>query len=203
MPPFARRFRSRAGVLVLVGVLALTGIVAVAIVLLSRDDFAAGFTCLGLAIAMTISSGVVASIALPRSRALRQVTAANPDGVVFLARRQPSPISDLATFVAQSPELLEQLSDRWVVASVDGRGMAAWSVERDSRELVVVPWDVIGYIEPVDLEGDPRNGVAVDVKPFPTPLQVAVGYAAFGVLARFGRRGVTEVIAAAESQRPR
>ena len=34
-----------------------------------------------------------------------------------------------------------------------------------------------------------RAGVAVDVKPFPTPLVVSVGYSAFGVMAAFGRAG--------------
>lgn len=202
MPPFARRFRRGAGLLVLAGAFALAAIVIVAIMLLEGDDFAAGFTSLGVAIVLTIGSGIVASIALPRSRALRQAIAANPDGVVFLSRRQPYEINDLATYVGQSQDLLDQLSDRWVVSSIDGRGMAARSVEHDSRELLVIPWGAIGYIEPVALDGEPRHGIAVDVKPFAAPLKVAVGYSAFGVLAPFGKRGVTEVIAAAESLRP-
>lgn len=202
MPPFARRFRRAAGLLVLAGVVALIAIVVIAIVLLARDDHAAGFTCLGVAVAMTIGAGIVASTALPRSRALRQVMAANPDGVVFLGRRQPYEINDLATYVGRSQELLDHLSDRWVVASIDDRGMAAWSVEHDARELLVIPWAAIGYIEPVALDGEPRHGIAVDVKPFESPLKVAVGYAAFGVLAPFGRRGTAEVITASEAQRP-
>jgi hypothetical protein len=202
MPPFARRFRRGAGLLVLAAAIALIAIVVVAIVLLERDDFPAGFTSLGVAIALTIGSGIVASIALPRSRALHQVMGANPDGVVFLARRQPYEINDLATFVGQSQELLDQLSDRWVVASIDRRGMSAWSVEPDSRELLIMPWEAIGYIDPVALDGEPRHGIAVDVKPFAAPLKVAVGYAAFGVLAPFGRRGTSDVIAASEAQRP-
>jgi hypothetical protein len=202
MRPFARRFRLRAGLIVLSAVVALIAIVALAIVLLSRDDYAAGFTCLGGAIAVVVGAGALAAIALPRSRALRQVSAANPEGAVFLGRRQPSPVSDLVTFVGGSQELLAQVSDRWVVSSIDARGMAAWSVEPVSRELLLIPWAAIGYVERVDLEGDPRHGIAVDVKPFPTPLVVAVGYAAFGVLAPFRRRGVLEVIAATEALRP-
>jgi len=203
MPPFARRFRRRAGVAVLAAAVALVAIVAFGIVLLSQGDFAAGFTCLGVAIALPIGGGALAAATLPRSRALRQVSAANPDGVVFLGRRQPSVVSDLATFVGGSPELLAQVSDRWVVASIDERGMAAWSVEPRSRELLLMPWNVIGSVDVVPIEGDPRFGVAVDVKPFPTPLLVAVGYSAFGVLAPFGRSAVAEVVAASNALRPR
>ena len=35
--------------------------------------------------------------------------------------------------------------------------MAARSVEHDSRELLVIPWNAIGYIEPVGLDGEPRH----------------------------------------------
>ena len=202
MPPFVRRFRRRAAVLVLIGALVLVGLVVVGIVLLDRDEFAVGFTCLGIAIVTTVGWGAVAATALPRSRALRQVTAATPDGAVFLAKRQPYEISDLATFVGQSQEILDQVADRWVVASVDARGLSAWSVEPTSRELLLMPWEAIGYIERVPLEGDPRYGVAVDVKPFPTPLLTAVGYSAFGILAPFGRTGLAEVISTANALRP-
>jgi hypothetical protein len=65
-----------------------------------------------------------------------------------------------------------------------------------------MPWDAIGYIEQVALEGEPRHGVAVDVKPFPTPLLAAVGYAAFGILAPFSRTGLAEVISTANGLRP-
>ena len=91
--------------------------------------------------------GAVAAAALPRSRALRQVTAANPHGAVFLAKRQPYEISDLATFVGQAQDILDQVADRWVVASVDDRGISAWSIEPTSHELLLMPWEAIGYIE--------------------------------------------------------
>jgi hypothetical protein len=202
MPPFVRRFRRRAAVLVLIGAAVLVALVAVGIVFLSRDDYAVGFTCLGIAVALTVGAGAVAAAALPRSRALRQVTAANPDGAVFLAKRQPYEVSDLATFVGQAQDILDQVADRWVVASVDDRGISAWSIEPTSRELLLMPWDAIGYIEQVPLEGDPRHGVAVDVRPFPTPLLAAVGYSAYGILAPFSRTGLVEVIDTANALRP-
>ena len=44
--------------------------------------------------------------------------------------------------------------------------------------------------------------IAVEVKPFPTPLLTAVGYAAFGILAPFSRAGLAEVISTANALRP-
>jgi hypothetical protein len=202
MLPFVRRFRLRAAVLVLIGAAVLVALVVVGIVFLAHDDYAAGFTCLGIGIVLIIGAGAVAALALPRSAALRQVEAQNPDGAVFLGRRQPHESNDLATYLGQSRDLLAQVADRWVIASIDERGMAAWSVEPVARELVLIPWEQIGYIERVPLDGDPRFGVAVDVKPFPTPLLVAVGYAAFGILAPFGRTGLAEVISTANALRP-
>ena len=125
----------------------------------------------------------------------------NPHGAVFLARRQPALVSDLATYLGADSDVYDEVSDRWVVASIDERGMTAWSVGRDSRELLLVPWEHIGSIEPTALESG-RVGIAVDVKPFPTPLVVSVGYSAFGIMAAFGRRGVAEVVALANALRP-
>ena len=71
-----------------------------------------------------------------------------------------------------------------------------------ATELLLVPWEVIGSIDPIRLENG-RPGVAVDVKPFPTPLVVSVGYTAFGIMASFGGRGERpRSIAAANSLRP-
>ena len=200
--PFVRRFRRRAAVAVLIGALVLVALVVVGIMLLDRDEFAVGFTCLGIGVVLTIGAGAVAALALPRSRALRQVEAQNPEGAVLLARRQPHESNDLATYLGQSQELLAQVADRWVIASIDERGMAAWSVEPVARELLLIPWEQIGSIERVRLDGDPRYGVAVDVKPVPSPLLVAVGYSAFGVLGPFGRTGLAEVISTANALRP-
>ena len=69
-----------------------------------------------------------------------------------------------------------------------------------SRELLLVPWDHIGSIETTRLESG-RTGIAVDVKPFENPLIVSVGYSAFGIMAAFGRRGVTEVVELANALR--
>ena len=109
-------------------------------------------------------------------------------------------VSDLAAYLGDS-DIYDDVSDRWVVASIDHRGLAAWSVGREPRELVLMRWEELGDIERTRLEnGGP--GVAVDVKPFADPLIVAAGYAAFGVLSSFSRKGVDEVVATVNALRP-
>jgi hypothetical protein len=200
MPSFSRRFRRGAGLAVLAASVAFAAIIALGCVLISLGDPVAGLTAFGVAFAFVATAVVLVIMSHPRVRALRQVRAVNPDGAVFLARRQPSVVSDLATYLNDS-DLYDQVADRWLIASIDERGMAAWSVERQSRELVLMPWQVVASIEPIRLENG-RPGVAVDVRPFPTPLVVSVGYAAFGILASFGRRGVAEIVETANALRP-
>ena len=200
MPSFSRRFRRAAGVALLVAVVAFAAIITVGCVLISMGDAAAGLTAFGVAFAFVATAVVLVIMSYPRVRALRQVRAVNPDGAVFLARRQPSVVADLATYLNDA-ELYDQVSDRWLVASIDDRGLAAWSIERRSRELVLMPWHVVASVEPISLENG-RPGVAVDVRPFPTPLVVSVGYAAFGILASIGRRGVAEIVETANALRP-
>jgi hypothetical protein len=200
MHAFARRFRRGAAVAVFVAGVALAAIVALGVVLIAGGDRAGGLAALGVAVVFVAAAAVLVVMSHPRSRALRQVAALNPDGAVFLGRRQPSLVSDLATYVSDAG-VYDQVSDRWVVASIDGRGMSAWSVEPTSRELVLMPWEVVAAIEPIQLENG-QPGVAVDVRPFPTPLVVSVGYAAFGILGSFGSRGVAEIVATANALRP-
>lgn len=201
MPPFARRFRRNAGLVVMAAVVSLIATVVSGTTLIAYGDVAAGIAALAIGVALAGAFAASAAAAMPRSRALRQVLRANPHGAVFLARRQPAVVSDLVTFVGGQSDVLDQVSDRWVVASIDDRGLSAWSVTRTSRELLLMPWTLIGSIDRTPLE-DRRPGIAVDVKPFATPLIVAVGYTAFGVLAPFLRRGVDEVITVTETLRP-
>jgi hypothetical protein len=200
VPGFARRYRLSAGIAALLAAVAFVAILSFAGVLISHGDTAAGFVALGVAVALLGAAAGLVITSRPRAEALRQVRAINPHGAVFLARRQPAVISDLASYVDDS-DVYDQVSDRWVVASIDDRGMAAWSVEPISRELVLMPWQVVASIEPIDLENG-RPGVAVDVRPFPTPLVVSVGYVAFGIMAAFGGRGVAEIVETANALRP-
>jgi len=200
MASFALRFRRGAGLLAVLTIAVLVAAIVAGVVLTGAEDPATGIAAWAVAAALALAAGIQLFLSHSRATALRLVRRANPDGAVFLARRQPAVVSDLASYVAD-PEIYNLVSDRWVVASIDARGMAAWEVGRGSRELVLIPWDVIGYVEPIRLEsGGP--GVAVDVKPYPTPLVVSVGYAAFGVMAAFGARSVAEVVATANSLRP-
>jgi hypothetical protein len=201
MPVFARRFRRNALFVAIAAVLALIALFVLGTVLAVGADPVAGIPAWGAAVALAIAVVVFAVNSLRRSRAIRDVMTTNPGGLVFLGRRQPSLVSDLATYIPDS-EVLAEVSDRWVIASVDGRGMTAWSIGAHARELVLMPWADIGSVERVRLEGSGRPGIAVDVQPFPTPLVVSVGYSAFGVMAPYGKQGVDEIVIATNALRP-
>jgi hypothetical protein len=182
------------------GSVVVVALVVVGAVLQRGTDAGVGLVLWAFAAAMVAGAVVLAVHARPRILALRRVTQHNPDGAVLLARRQPAVVSDLATYLGEN-DIYNDVSDRWVVASIDQRGLAAWSVGREPRELLLMRWDEVGYIERTRLEsGGP--GVAVDVKPFAEPLVVSAGYAAFGVLSSFSRKGVDEVIATLNALRP-
>jgi hypothetical protein len=200
MASFARRFRRGAALLAIVVSAAIVVAVVLGFVLLHTSDSSASIAAWTVAAALALVAVVQVFISRSRITALRQVICENPRGAVFLARRQPALVSDLASYVTE-PEIYNLVSDSWVVASIDDRGMAAWSVGRNPRELLLMPWSEIGGVEQIRLESG-RPGVAVDVKPFPTPLVVSVGYAAYGYLGAFESRGVDEVVATANALRP-
>jgi hypothetical protein len=200
MPQFALRFRRNASLLAVVACVAPLALIAAGVFALTYSDQTAGVLAWIGAGALVAGEAVFAVRSFQRSSALQQVMLANPDGAVFLGRRQPSVVSDLAGYVSAS-DVLDQVSDRWVVASIDHRGMAAWSIGRDARELLLIPWAEIGVVEVAPLESG-RPGVAVDVRPFATPLLVSVGYSACGIMAAFGHRGVAEVVATTNALRP-
>jgi hypothetical protein len=200
VPLFVRRFRRNARLVAIIFLIVLAALVATGAMLVGGADATAGFVLWAVALAMAAAAVAVVLTSRSRLQALRRVESLNPDGAVFLARRQPALVSDLATYV-NDPTIYDEVADRWVVASIDSRGMSAWSLGPDSRELVIMPWSVVGSIETTPLEnGGP--GVAVDVKPFPEPLVVSVGYAAAGIMSSFNRQNVAEVVKAANALRP-
>ena len=143
-------------------------------------------------------SGIWNWIGLARIRRLR------PDALVFLARREPSLAPDLPMYLHRH-DITADVSDRWVAAVIDERGMAAWSSGVQPREIFVMPWSELGEVtalEFMSLEGQPRFGIAVDVAPFPLPLLVRVGDAAFGLQGAFDRAGTIAVSDAANVMRP-
>ncbi len=154
-----------------------------------------GFVLLGALAGATIGSW-------RRAHALRRVAAAHPEGLVFLARRQPALVSDLAVYLG-ARGITADVADRWLVGLVDERGISAWSLSAHPTELLLIPWAELGSIEVTDLESGGRGrGIAVDVRPFETPLIVAIGFAAFGVTSSLGQDGVAEVAELANAVRP-
>jgi hypothetical protein len=202
MPPFVRRFRRAAAASALAAIVAAVIVVILLVVVVPMPD-ALGYVVLivvSIALAAAVAGATIGS--LRRAGALKAATAQHPDGVVFLGRRQPSVVSDLAIYLG-SRGITADVADRWLVALIDDRGISALSIDKAPAELLLMPWAELGAIEVTDLESGGRGlGIAVDVRPFDTPLIVAVGYAAFGLTSSLGRTGVAEVVALANAQRP-
>lgn len=199
---FVHRFRRAAGIVAVSAVLVAAIVLILVFVVVPRPDV------LGDVILIVVSVALAAAIAIAtigswrRARALKQVTSTHPDGLVFLARRQPSVISDMAIYLG-ARGISADVADRWLVGLVDDRGISAWSLDATPTELLLMPWAELGSIEVTDLEsGGTGRGIAVDVRPFDTPLIVAIGYAAFGLTSSLGRDGVAEVAELTNGLRP-
>ena len=202
MPQFVRRFRITAGAAAAASVLAAVVLLILVFVVVPRPDVLGDIILIVVSVALAgaVAGTTVGSIR--RAQALKRVWAQHPDDLVFLARRQPSVVSDLAVYLG-SRGITADVADRWLVGLVDDRGISAWSVGTAPAELLLMPWGELGSIEVCDLEsGGTARGIAVDVRPFDTPLVVAIGYAAFGLTSALDRAGVAEVTARTNALRP-
>lgn len=135
---------------------------------------------------------------------LFRIARLKPDALVFLARREPTLAPDLPMYLHRK-DISSDVSDRWLAAVIDERGMAAWSCGLRPRELVLMEWSELGDVEATGfraIDGSEQFGITVDVRPFPTPLVVRVGYAMFGLQAAFDRAGTIAVSDAANAKRP-
>ncbi len=199
---YVRRFRLTAGVASAAFVLVAISLVVVIVVVVPRGDATGDAVLIGVALVLVAAVALATIGSLRGARALRRITASHPSGLVFLARRQPSVVSDLAVYLG-ARGITADVADRWLVALVDDRGISAWSLDQTPAELLLMPWGELGSIEVCDLEsGGNARGIAVDVRPFDTPLIVAIGYAAFGLTSSLGRAGVAEVAECANRLRP-
>lgn len=178
------------------------GIVIVALLRTAGSDTGLGPLIAVIAVTLLLlglgGSSIWNGIGLARLRRTR------PDAVVFLARREPTLAPDLPMYLHRK-DLSVDVSDRWLIALIDDRGMAAWSGGPRPRELVLMEWSELGEITPAaftSIEGAERFGVAVDVRPFPTPLLVRVGYSKFGLQAAFDHEGTVAVAETASARRP-
>lgn len=150
---------------------------------------------------------ILVAVNLPALRnevALRRLVRAHPDALVFLAWRQPTLAPDLPTFLRRK-NLVVQVKDTWTPAVVDDRGISAWTSGPRPKQLLLMEWSELGEIvasDFTDVQGRTRFGIAVDVRPFPTPLIVLVGYAWLGVQGGFDRSETVGVADATNSMRP-
>ncbi len=201
--PFVRRFRMTAGIAAAaVLVVAVVLVILLVVVVVPREDSTSDVILIVVGVLLVGALAGASIGSWRRARALRRVAAAHPDALVFLARRQPSLVSDLAVYLS-ARGITADVADRWLVGMVDDRGISAWSFDAVPSELLLMPWTELGSIEVCDLEsGDVGRGIAVDVRPFETPLIVAIGYAAFGLTSPLGRDGVAEVAALTNGFRP-
>jgi hypothetical protein len=201
--PFVRRFRMAAGIAATaVVVVVVVLVILLLVVIVPREDLASDVILIVVGVLLLAALAGASIQSWLRARSLRRVSASHPDAVVFLARRQPSLVSDLAVYLA-ARGITADVADRWLVGMVDDRGISAWSLDAAPSELLLMPWSELGSIEVCDLEsGGKARGIAVDVRPFDTPLIVAIGYAAYGLTSSLGRDGVAEVAALANAKRP-
>jgi hypothetical protein len=157
---------------------------------------------LGVAVLLVAVEASAAITSVRRAVALRRVSLDHPDGLVFLARRQPAIVSDLAEYL-RAHDITADVADRWLVALVDDRGISAWGLGSHPEQLLLMTWDEIGPIEVTDLDsGAKGRGVAVLVRPSTDPLVASIGYAAFGLTASVGRDAVAEITAKTNALRP-
>jgi hypothetical protein len=202
MPSFVPRFRITAAVVASVIVLLTAAVLVVVTTTVPRTDPLGDLTLLGVGGLLVAVEAFAAITSVRRALALRRVTLDHPDGLVFLARRQPAIVSDLAEYL-RAHDITADVADRWVIALVDDRGISAWGLGSHPEQLLLMTWDEIGPIEVTDLDSGAKDrGVAVLVRPSTDPLVASIGYAAFGLTASVGRDAVAEITAKTNALRP-
>jgi hypothetical protein len=202
VPAFVRRFRVSAAV-VAATVLVLTGGILTALALVvQRTGVGGALTLVGVTLVLAAMLVFGAARGVRRAQGLRAVAARHPGAVVFLGRRQPAVVNNVDGYLG-SRGIEADVENRWLVAVFDARGFSVWGLGRTPAEMLVIPWSELGAIEVADLEpGNTGRGIAIDVRPFETPLVLSVGYSAFGTTGLLGRDGVGEVCAGANALRP-
>lgn len=202
MPSFVPRFRLTAAIVAGVILLVTAGVLGVVAVAVPREDVIGNLTMLGVALLLVVVETLAAITSVRRALALERVRLDNPAGLVFLARRQPAIVSDLAEYL-RAHDITADVADRWVVALVDHRGISAWGLGSHPEQLLLIAWDEIGPIEVTDLDSGAKDrGIAVLVRPSNDPLVASIGYAAFGLTASVGREAVAEIAAKTNALRP-
>lgn len=205
MPSFVPRFRLTAAIVAVLILLLMIAVLVVAIVVVPFDDILSELVLVGVVVIVAAALALGATISIRRALALRRVTRDHPDGLVFLARRQPALTSDLADYFQAHgipTDLVDLIADRWLVALVDFRGIAVLTLGPAPVEVLLVPWSEIGTLEATDLENGARGcGISVPIPPG-DPLVVSIGYAAYGFTAAVGRASVAEIVERANAQRP-
>ncbi|MDJ0335975.1 hypothetical protein QMG83_12135 [Salinibacterium sp. G-O1] len=133
---------------------------------------------------------------LLRGLAVARLRRSRPDALVFMALRETTGHPNLQTYQHRKDNTAN-VPEGWTVSVVDSRGIAVWSGGFRPRELILIEWSEIGEVSAVSFTsaaGRPRNGASVDVRPFPDPLLVRVGHAAFGVEGSFDRKGIFAIV---------
>jgi hypothetical protein len=198
------RFTRRAVLVLVLAVAAAAVSVATVVLLLSTSASDTGPIPLVAVIAVVLVLLGLAGPSLWNSIGLLRIKRLRPDSLVFLARREPTLAPDLPMYLHRK-DIAADVNDKWIPAVIDERGMAAWSSGFRPREVILMEWSELGDVtatEFVSLEGGKKFGIAVDVRPFPTPLIVRVGYSMFGLQGQFDNQGTLAVAAAANARRP-
>ncbi|MBX3100246.1 MAG: hypothetical protein KF761_11785 [Salinibacterium sp.] len=198
------RFLRRSLLVLLGSVVAAGSIAATVSLLLHTPDSDAGFGPLVAFIAVVLLLMGLGGGAIWNGIGLMRIARLKPDALVFLARREPTLTPDLPVYLHRK-DISADVSDRWVPAVIDERGLAAWTGGFRPREILIMEWSELGKVEAADyisIDGQRRFGISVDVAPFPTPLIVRVGTSMFGLQAAFDREGTLAVADDTNALRP-
>jgi hypothetical protein len=201
----AHRFRSRARLATVcafaaVAVLALVGGTVLGV---RGSNDASLLAYLVVIVGFVLLLSIIAMLSARHAAALRYLAAHFPNGAVFLARRQPSVVSDMPAYLAAKGVTMP-ISDGWVPALVDGRGISAWTTGWRPREIVLMEWHELGEVQTIGTGPgiEKRAAVTVDVRPFVVPLTVEIGYSTGLITMALDPTACDDVVRAAQALRP-
>lgn len=202
----ARRFVAKG---VVINVALVSGVIAFAAIgaaSVFRDtpDATAIAAYLGSAGVLVVVAAVLGSLSWRHAAVLRRLQVAHPEGTIFLARRIPTVVSDVENFMA-SKGFGGALSEGWVPAVVDHRGISVWTTGRAPTQVLLMEWAELGEIAVVPRDvnpTDPRPLVAVDVRPYIVPLTAELGATLGFITMRLDRVDTETLVAVTNAHRP-
>lgn len=206
-PTHTRRFRNQARTITIAalsaaGVVMIIGALAIALSGSPRDGVVVAYGIAMAAILLLVGACTIITQRLART--LRVLRERHPGDVVFLARRLPPIVSNLADYL-RNKGVETPVGDGWLGAVADSRGVTIYSHGADPHALVLIEWAEIGDIAMVrtpTVGGDSRWSVTVDIRPYDVPLTADLGEAWGIVTMALGAADTSAAIDAVTARRP-